>query len=30
MEEKDTLKVVLSVCCVGESHNPTPQCVALT
>ena len=25
-----TLKVVLSVYCVGESHNPTPQCVALT
>ena len=24
------LKVVLSVYCVGESHNPTPQCVALT
>ena len=25
-----TLKVVLSVYCVGESHNPIPQCVALT
>ena len=25
-----TLKVVLSVDCVGESHNPTPQHVALT
>ena len=25
-----TLKVVLSVYCVGEFHNPTPQCVALT
>ena len=24
------LKVILSVCCVGESHNPTPQYVALT
>ena len=24
------LKVILSVYCVGESHNPTPQYVALT
>ena len=26
----EALKVILSVYCVGESHNPTPQHVALT
>ena len=25
-----SLKVILSVYCVGEPHNPTPQHVALT
>ena len=28
--DAETLKVILSVYCVGESHNPTPQYVALT